>query len=159
MLNGELYAQILQKLVYLHLPTDCFMKISLQSWHGGLKCNEFFSLLIAPLNTCICFWPSEVQIPYDYCLSGLRLWMMPKQHSHPVQFTSTIGTMTHLCTEMLTDVCMQNSRSRLTPESVCVRVHVCVCVVGVFFFWGGPLLHSTRLNSHLFKSGMLIYYT
>ena len=31
MLNGELYAQRLQKLIYLHLPTDCFMKISLQS--------------------------------------------------------------------------------------------------------------------------------
>ena len=30
-LNGELYSQRLQKLVYLHLFTDCFMKISLQS--------------------------------------------------------------------------------------------------------------------------------
>ena len=30
-LNGELYAQRLQKLIYLHLFTDCFMKISLQS--------------------------------------------------------------------------------------------------------------------------------
>ena len=27
-LNGELYAQRLQKLIYFHLPTDCFMKIS-----------------------------------------------------------------------------------------------------------------------------------
>ena len=31
MLNGELYAQRLQKLIYLYLFTDCFMKISLQS--------------------------------------------------------------------------------------------------------------------------------
>ena len=31
-LNGNLYAQRLQKLIYLHLPTDCFMKISFQSW-------------------------------------------------------------------------------------------------------------------------------
>ena len=30
-LSGELYVQRLQKLIYLHLPTDCFMKISLQS--------------------------------------------------------------------------------------------------------------------------------
>ena len=30
-LNGEFYAQILQKLIYLHLLTGCFMKISLQS--------------------------------------------------------------------------------------------------------------------------------
>ena len=30
-LNGELYAQKLQNLIYLHLFTDCFMKISLQS--------------------------------------------------------------------------------------------------------------------------------
>ena len=29
-LNGELYAQRLQKLMYLYLSTDCFMKISLQ---------------------------------------------------------------------------------------------------------------------------------
>ena len=29
MLNGELYGQRLQKLRYLHLFTDCFMKISL----------------------------------------------------------------------------------------------------------------------------------
>ena len=29
-LNGELYAQRLQKLIYLYLFTDCFMKISLQ---------------------------------------------------------------------------------------------------------------------------------
>ena len=28
--NGELYAQISQKLSYLHLLTGCFMKISLQ---------------------------------------------------------------------------------------------------------------------------------
>ena len=31
MLNGERYAQRFQKLIYLHLFTDCFMKISLQS--------------------------------------------------------------------------------------------------------------------------------
>ena len=31
MLNENLYAQRLQKLIYLHLPTDCFMKISLHS--------------------------------------------------------------------------------------------------------------------------------
>ena len=31
-LSGELYAQRLQKLVYLHLLTGCFMKISLQSF-------------------------------------------------------------------------------------------------------------------------------
>ena len=31
MLNGAVYAQRFQKLIYLHLLTDCFMKISLQS--------------------------------------------------------------------------------------------------------------------------------
>ena len=30
-LNEELSAQRLQKLIYLHLSTDCFMKISLHS--------------------------------------------------------------------------------------------------------------------------------
>ena len=30
-LNGELYAQRFQKLLYLHLFSDCFMKISPQS--------------------------------------------------------------------------------------------------------------------------------
>ena len=30
-LNEELYAQSLQKFIYVHLFTDCFMKISLQS--------------------------------------------------------------------------------------------------------------------------------
>ena len=30
-LNGELYAQRLQKLIYLHLLIGCFMTISLQS--------------------------------------------------------------------------------------------------------------------------------
>ena len=30
-LNGELYAQRLQKLIYQRLFTDCFIKISLQS--------------------------------------------------------------------------------------------------------------------------------
>ena len=30
-LNGELYEQRLQKLIYLYLSTDCFMKTSLQS--------------------------------------------------------------------------------------------------------------------------------
>ena len=29
MLNGERYAQRLRRLIYLHLSTDCFMKISL----------------------------------------------------------------------------------------------------------------------------------
>ena len=28
--NGELYAQRFQKSIYLHLSTDCFMKMSLQ---------------------------------------------------------------------------------------------------------------------------------
>ena len=31
MLNGELYAQRLQRLIYLDLSTDCFMKIFLHS--------------------------------------------------------------------------------------------------------------------------------
>ena len=38
-LNGELYAQILQKLTYLHLLTGCFMKISLQSSKQKLVAN------------------------------------------------------------------------------------------------------------------------
>ena len=31
MFNGELFAQRLQKLIYLHSLTGCFMKISIQS--------------------------------------------------------------------------------------------------------------------------------
>ena len=39
-LNGELYAQRLQKLIYLHLLTGCFLKIALQSLElRGLKRN------------------------------------------------------------------------------------------------------------------------
>ena len=38
-LNGELYAQILQRLIYLHLLTGCFMKISLQSSKQNLVAN------------------------------------------------------------------------------------------------------------------------
>ena len=41
-LNGELYAQILQKLIYLHLLTGCFMKISLQSSKQNLVANVVF---------------------------------------------------------------------------------------------------------------------
>ena len=41
--NGELYAQILQKLIYLHLLTGCFMKISLQSSKQNLVANVVFS--------------------------------------------------------------------------------------------------------------------
>ena len=37
-LNVELYAQRLQKLIYLHLFTDCFMKISIQSM--GQSCSK-----------------------------------------------------------------------------------------------------------------------
>ena len=33
-LNGDLYAQRLQKLINLHLSTDCFMEISLHSSGG-----------------------------------------------------------------------------------------------------------------------------
>ena len=39
-LNGELYAQRLQKSIYLLLFTDCFMKICLQSW------EQIYSLYI-----------------------------------------------------------------------------------------------------------------
>ena len=42
-LNGELYAQRLQKLTYLYLLTGCFMKISLQSSEQsvvGLQSNN-----------------------------------------------------------------------------------------------------------------------
>ena len=40
-LNGELYAQRFQKLIYLHLFTDCFMKISSQ--------------MSEQIQNCICF--------------------------------------------------------------------------------------------------------
>ena len=40
-LSGEIYAQRLQKLIYLHLFTDCFMKISLQST-GPIYWREIF---------------------------------------------------------------------------------------------------------------------
>ena len=36
-LNGELYAQRLQKSIYRHLLTGCFMKISLQSSEHNLE--------------------------------------------------------------------------------------------------------------------------
>ena len=39
-LNGELYAKRLHKLIYLHLSTDSFMKISLQSTGLNNKCNK-----------------------------------------------------------------------------------------------------------------------
>ena len=42
-LNGELYAQILHKLIYLYLLTGCFMKISLQSSKQNLVANVVFS--------------------------------------------------------------------------------------------------------------------
>ena len=42
-LNGELYAQVFQKLIYLHLFTDCFMKISLQS-SEQMQFKEFVSV-------------------------------------------------------------------------------------------------------------------
>ena len=41
-LNGELYAQRLQKLIYLHLLTGYFMKISLQS----LELNVYINMHI-----------------------------------------------------------------------------------------------------------------
>ena len=40
-LNGEVYAQRLLKLICLHLLTGCFMKISLQS--SELNIAAFFS--------------------------------------------------------------------------------------------------------------------
>ena len=44
-LNGELYAQILQKLIYLHLLTGCFMKLSLQLIKANIsgKCSNLVS--------------------------------------------------------------------------------------------------------------------
>ena len=44
-LNGELYAQRLHKLIYLHLLTGCFMTISLQSSEltvMGFQSYQFF---------------------------------------------------------------------------------------------------------------------
>ena len=41
-LNGELYAQRLQKLIYLHLFTDCFMKIPLHSSEQNILYIEIF---------------------------------------------------------------------------------------------------------------------
>ena len=40
--NGEHYAQRLQKLIYLHLSRDCFMKISLQPTVGPVDWREIF---------------------------------------------------------------------------------------------------------------------
>ena len=50
-LNGELYAQRLQQLIYLHLSKDCFMKISFQS--TGQICSTIsryglYTLLLHP---------------------------------------------------------------------------------------------------------------
>ena len=41
-LNGELYALRLQMLIYLHLSTNCFMKISLQPMVGPADWKEIF---------------------------------------------------------------------------------------------------------------------
>ena len=41
-LNGELYAQRFQKLIYLPLSTDCFMKIS------TVGTNTVYSIVLAP---------------------------------------------------------------------------------------------------------------
>ena len=45
-LNRHLYAQRLQKLIYLHLFTDRFMKISLQSSEQTYMLTQPFTFLI-----------------------------------------------------------------------------------------------------------------
>ena len=40
-LNGELYAQRLQNIIYLHLLTGCFVKISLQSSEQNVPLNVY----------------------------------------------------------------------------------------------------------------------
>ena len=47
-LNGELYAQRLQKLIHLHLSADCFMKISLHHYqcHVEKKNQEHVMLQV-----------------------------------------------------------------------------------------------------------------
>ena len=48
----DLYAQQLQKLIYLHLCTDCFMKISLQS-SEQIRSNYWRELFMnQPVNKC-----------------------------------------------------------------------------------------------------------
>ena len=51
-LKRELYAQRLQKLIYLHLLTGCFMKISLQ--FPGTELNVVGFFCISNAGTTIC---------------------------------------------------------------------------------------------------------
>ena len=45
-LNRELIAQRLHKLISLHLFTDCYMKISVQLWITNLVVTQAFPCLI-----------------------------------------------------------------------------------------------------------------
>ena len=57
-LIGKLYAQRLQKLIYLHLFTDCFMKISLQSSQQISLCRrlEHFMHISWLFTFIVCIW-------------------------------------------------------------------------------------------------------
>ena len=74
-LNGELYAQRSQKLMYLHLLTDCFMKISLYSSEQNFalmseeKCHR---VIITSFHYFICCYlhPTQWQqhLEYGICI-------------------------------------------------------------------------------------------
>ena len=100
MLNGELYAQRFQKLIYLHLFTECFVKISLQSlwqihtntvtvlrdlhetvWKSNA--NKLISEIL--VQVFICIRVSEVYCDY-ICFKVCFIRIVP-QSSKCVEFT------------------------------------------------------------------------
>ena len=53
MLNGELYRQRLQKLIYLYLSTDCFVKIALHSSEPKIKKVYYMYVKLYPNHNAV----------------------------------------------------------------------------------------------------------
>ena len=67
--NGELYAQRLQKLIYLHLSRDCFIKISLKStWPYNLYNNIIIFTWLWNISLLFSLTYLNTMLPEEICL-------------------------------------------------------------------------------------------
>ena len=97
MLNGEVYAQRFQKLIYLHLLTDCFMKISLQSPEQIQYLLYLFQVNFQKVNTLRANMVECIQIIYIFMVHKPRREdRYTPLHSSPVSWTTYTVVLTHV---------------------------------------------------------------
>ena len=80
-LNGELYAQRLQKLIYLHLSTDCFMKTNADKLPSVISVFLYVYVTGKLRNQAFCEMPKN----FSHFLNIIYIFVREEKDDHDTE--------------------------------------------------------------------------